>query len=529
MSRSRQDNVFTCEAQRIKYFQSIKKLYIRDANSDIFSKIINNQECSVIIQSDFTISEFNFFIDVIQYNTQIRKLEISFVNLNDSLIKDFAQSLHSHPSLKELVLCNCRFGNQEVSYISKLIRTMPNFEKLTLEDNEIGTIDLLNLINTMPNLKKLNLLSNIITEGEEHNHLVDSIHSLYHLKTIGLHGNLISNESAAMLLNNLQNIESLEKFAITSSNFGDLTAFAVADLIYSLPNLLEFTFSDNNITNRGAKAISQGIIDSSFSSKTLQYINLSSNNITSQGLISIIDTMKHVKNLIILDLDNNEITSEVIDKIYEFLVQHKTITQLNLVAQEPISYFDSEMCLDAVILNPNIEAFNLNIKNNLWYKELENRLLENSQIFKFITRINEEYQEKGFFPAAQLVLSVYNNEEKINDLLTAFDKINPEKFLMLYGQEFYNFYCDFVSQIKHHINIIFFHEQVSVDFDIDFRRDILSPNLSDYDSDSESIEVSNSANFVQNTNKSFSDICPIPNPITRVIGDYSEQECFSEV
>ena len=152
-------------------------------------------------------------------------------------------------------------------------------------------------------------------------------------------------------------VKALQRLDLSNNNLSDDGAVTISDGLKNNNTLLELNISHNNITNKGIKNITESIQVNT----TLKKLDLSHNVISDDGTVTISDGLKNNNTLLELNISHNNITNKAIKYITESIQVNTTLKKLNL-SHNILS--DDGATLISSYLKSNNSLLELNISHN---------------------------------------------------------------------------------------------------------------------------------------------------------------------
>ncbi|OHS92792.1 hypothetical protein TRFO_40913 [Tritrichomonas foetus] len=252
----------------------------------------------------------------------------------EKLFQRFLKHRGNQARLKVFEMENSSLGPKAASVLAKVAMNHQNFRILNFAGNSFGNegaIQFSEFIRLTKTVVSIDLSSNLFTDVgfqsimramNENNSIVDlyiGSSSGVARNTIGIHG--ISELSKMLMTNRILSLIDLSMTEISSEN--------IEPLAFGLMN-----------------------------NHTLQTLNLSNNNLRSKGAIIIINACKD-SSLHELNISNNHITDDVSPHFASFLIENKTLKQLNLSGNNLTQKFTSSISVSLASADCYIKELNL--------------------------------------------------------------------------------------------------------------------------------------------------------------------------
>ena len=210
------------------------------------------------------------------------------VDTEGALALGSALQLHTSTKLHRLYLSNSNIGPEGVTGLANGLRCLTALSYLTLQKNEIRCDGFNSLWNGLQYLNSLNIL------GLSHNNIVDddikflanSLQHLTRLTSLTLSDmNYCSDWSCLVELRHLTNLKYLD---LSHNEINSDGAASLACALQYLTTLLNLSLSHNNIGPDGMTALSKGLLYLT----TLTRLDLSHNDIDLEGAKAVITSLK---------------------------------------------------------------------------------------------------------------------------------------------------------------------------------------------------------------------------------------------
>ena len=284
------------------------------------------------------ITNLMMFTKVIEINTNIQKLDMSYNSISDDGAAAISDCLKKNVSLQELNLASNNITNEGVKKISEAITMTATLQKLNLNNNNIsddGVEAVSKSLKLNKSLQELNLRRGLgefaVITDKGAKSISEAIQANTALQKLDLSGHKISDDGVAAISDCLKINVSLQELNLASNNITDVGAKKIAEAIQVVKTLQKLDLSGNNISDEGMVAIS----DSLKINISLQELNLQSNKITDVGAKKIAEAIKVTKTLRKLDFCDNKISDDGVAAISDSLKTNKSLQEFNL----PGSYF----------------------------------------------------------------------------------------------------------------------------------------------------------------------------------------------
>ena len=279
------------------------------------------------------ITNLMMFTKVIEINTNIQKLDMSYNSISDDGAAAISDCLKKNVSLQELNLAYNNITNEGVKKISEAITMTATLQKLNLNKNSIsddGVEAVSKSLKINRSLQELNLQRHqgefaVITEKGVKS-ISEAIQANTTLQKLDLSGHRISDDGVAAISDSLKINVSLQELNLQHNNITEVGAKKIAEAIQVIKTLQKLDLSSNNISDEGIAAIS----DSLKINVSLQELNLKSNEITDVGAKRIAEAIQVTKTLRRLDLCGNKISDDGVAAISDSLKTNKSLQELNL-------------------------------------------------------------------------------------------------------------------------------------------------------------------------------------------------------
>ena len=329
--------------------KTVKILQLSISHNNIFkegvvaiSDCLNNLQDVNMSHNKISFKEAEKIAELIKDNTTLVKLNISFCGIPDDGVVVISESYKNNKILKELIIS---WNNDQV-----IVNTADR--ECDLSGKNIGNIgalivsNLLYLNKSIITVKMLNISSNNISD-DGIARISDCLKNNNSLLGLKMSHNRISVEGAMKIEEALKNNKTLKKLDISYCGIPDGGAIAISESYKSNKTLQELIISWNNdqvtvntaglfcdlsgknICNTGALIVSN-LLYLHKSIITVKMLNISSNNISDDGIVMISDCLKNNNSLLGLKMTHNRISGEGAMKIAEALKNIKKLKKLDI-------------------------------------------------------------------------------------------------------------------------------------------------------------------------------------------------------
>ena len=252
-----------------------------------------------LLSIEITSDEAKMIGEAIKVNKTLKKLDVYHNSISDDGAAAISDGLKCNISLQELNMSLNKITSEGAKMIGEAIKM-----------NKI--------------LQKLDICSNSISDDGAAA-ISDGLKCNISLQELNMSLNKITSEGAKMIGEAIKVNTTLQKLNIANNSISDDGAAAISDGLKCNISLQELDTSYNNITSKGAKMIAEAIKVN----KTLQKLNIA-NSIYDYGADAISDGLKCNISLQELDMSYNNITSEGAKMIAEAIKVNTTLHTLYL-------------------------------------------------------------------------------------------------------------------------------------------------------------------------------------------------------
>ena len=244
-------------------------------------------------------------VNSLKHCGNLHSLTISSTTIGCAGVKLFADSLEHWHDLQLLSLKSNHIGNAGALAIGNALKHCTKLRTLDLELNCISSEGMKALfeLRHCSNLQMLNLGSNA-TGSPGVKVFAEGLKSCSSLKILNLEINHIGDSGAVDLACGLQHCGNLQSLFVKSNNIHADGVQALAESLKDRTNLRELDFSMNKLGDPGLKVFVDIL---KHSSSHLEVLGFESNNITVDGIKSLIVGLQHWQSLQNLNLRNNKI------------------------------------------------------------------------------------------------------------------------------------------------------------------------------------------------------------------------------
>ena len=326
--------------------------------------------------------------DSLKFNTTMRELNVSHNRITYPTAKVIIEALELNKTLQILDISNNHLSDEGTVAISESLDKNIGIQVLNLSGNfitDIGTKSIAQLLqSTKTILKALNLSQNLIT-SQGATRVAEAVILNATLLKLDISCNRLSDEGVAAISDCLKINTMIQELNISSNKITNVGATKIAEALQSNASLTKLDISSNTLLIKGASAIS----DCLKNNKTLQELNISSavlasNNRTSnEEVFSPSNTLQndiinifHVNKL---DISSNTICSAVISNCIK---NNEVLQDLN-ISENQITSDGAKSIAEAIAVNSKLQRLNIS-KNYINSEGLMCLLKVNNSVLQFL-------------------------------------------------------------------------------------------------------------------------------------------------
>nr|XP_016854758.1 PREDICTED: protein NLRC5 isoform X2 [Anolis carolinensis] len=288
--------------------------------------------------------------------SQLRSINLSFLNLDDTYLPKLILGLSAMPLLRKLSLNNNRLSSDACPFLAEALKKAINMEEIDLSYNKLddaGVKEIASALPEMKNLKQINLLSNNIgTAGGKA--FGEALAASKNLEVLRLSGNSLGNETLEKLAPVLPSLHHLKVLHLSSCGIDYEGVVHLSKHLVFCPQIEEISLSENSIGYKGAMVLIEhlpprsqlkkielkacNIGDGAFKMLAfrvsrcplIEEITLSWNELSDKSAADLAKVLPRMARLRILDLDHNCVTAIGAEKLAEGLIRCREIQAIRL-------------------------------------------------------------------------------------------------------------------------------------------------------------------------------------------------------
>ena len=315
-----------------------------------------------------------YILDVLSSNSKLKELNLSHINFeNASYFKNLKLA-----NLNKFIFSSNNIHEQNTNEISHFLSHCTNLQVLELSDTNLQGTDDIEALNGLDifYLTKFDISGNTIPTYaanniavllSKNNELKELNLSCNKLKELGVRNILnsinISNLSSLNISNNhITHLKYIAGILIHATklvgldlSYNELSAEGMRYFLYQMrsifANLVKLNVSGNVISDEIAKAFA----DVLFENTKLKELDLSDNNLHTEGISKIFNGMK-ISTLIKLSVSHNNITDQAADYMVTFLSRNKKLEELDFSQNNLLSAGAIKICRTTL---SKLTAFNI--------------------------------------------------------------------------------------------------------------------------------------------------------------------------
>lgn len=295
----------------------------------------------------------------IKKNTSLRKLALSYNNIDDTGSISLADIILNNKSLKKLQLGANSFTETAAGYFGVALAKNDTLQFLDLSKNKLKSHGVWPIA--------ISLMNNTA------------------LQSIDLRCNSIDSSGVEIICELLSNNKSICDMKLSGNMFDDNSIVLIADVLKSNNSLKEIELSEVGMGSRGFVSICNALK----SNCTLERITVSFNHLTANCLSSFADLMKVNSSLKIFEMSNCEIDDEGCSFIADGIASNSSLINLD-ISSNLINTEGALMLIDA--MQGNYTLYKMDIKKNPfcflneYFKTIANKMsdfLERNNYYKY--------------------------------------------------------------------------------------------------------------------------------------------------
>ena len=275
-----------------------------------------------------------------------------------------ASGIQHNETLTNLHLANCNIGEEGTIAISRILTNKRNLLVLDLTNNRTmvaGCIAICKAIQQHSTLRELYLSNNYIgPDGARH--VAKVLENTKYITEIWLSGNGIFPEGALALGRALREKRYLEVLALRKNDIGIDGLSELESVLQSSKTIRELDLGCNAIGDEGVRIVTAALKGKQ--KQQLSSLNLSENNVSSQGCLMVCDLINRCPTLEEIQLQNNNIDNAGGQALAES-IQGRKITKLDVDNNQI-----SGQVLAALLVVVPVRKLNL-VKNRLTDAQVE--------------------------------------------------------------------------------------------------------------------------------------------------------------
>ena len=352
------DNLFDLDQKQDKFGSGNLKIFLKNQTliPSTFARLANNDAslaelsfCNI----ELNWKEFNLLASAIQQTETLRKLSFYKSDINDGNAKELGKGIMNNSGLQELMFHRNRLTEKGSCSLFKAIGQNKTVHTVGFFKNKMGR-------DAMESLR----------QATRDNPKIDSIH---------LFRNEIGQNGSDIIAGMIESKFDYISLSLSYNNLGDMGTFAIAEQLRYQKNLLNLSLSGNGIGIDGTHSL----VEALKYCPTILKLDLSGNKMKDDGCLEIVDQLTSKESsLQELDMSYNEITEVGALTILKRLQQNTSLQSLKLK--------ESELKNDAVS-----EKIKTLMKRNRHFYE-DKKGINKFGLFYYITAVEREGKENTF-------------------------------------------------------------------------------------------------------------------------------------
>ena len=306
-------------------------------------QVLNLRNCGI------TENACKEFILALSALTKLKELDISYNQCTpDSIFRLFETLHYTQIQVLKLNGCKTTWSNKELGEV------FPNKTKLLHLELSGVNFPISSILKYTSTLLIIDISECLYVNDEEAKRLSDGISNNPSLQKLDISYNDLTTSGANQIVRALQNLRTLQSFAINNCKIRDNAGRIIAAAINLNPQLVELNISWNALTGIGTTKIIQSLTNinhlqvlkaagcgltekeadelaSILSDKvSLKELDLSWNELKAEGINVVIKALCTVVSLEVLKIDNCIITDKAANVIATNLPKHQALTELDI-------------------------------------------------------------------------------------------------------------------------------------------------------------------------------------------------------
>ena len=305
--------------------------------------VLNISEGSVISET------VNELVSILLCNTGLKEFDLSYNSLFMSDSINILQGMKNVSNLVTINLSHTYITDEAADELATVLLHNTSLQNIDLSYNNLSTSDAIKIFKGMKNISRLeaiNISHNMITD-EAADELANVLSHNNDLEIFYMSSNCFSSEGCIKIMNGMSNTLYLKKTDISCNQITHKAAGSIATFLSRSSKLEELILNCNDFQKsylferfKSEKLIKfhvsfallevDDIATVLMHNTELEDLNLSNNELLSDGIIRICLTMKNILNLKRIDISHNWITGEAADDIANILSQNTNLQELYL-------------------------------------------------------------------------------------------------------------------------------------------------------------------------------------------------------
>ena len=326
-------------------------------------------------------------VNAVQINTTLVKLDISCNSLSDEGATAISECLKVNNILKELNISNNEITSEGAMTIAEALQLNTTLVKLDISQNMLSDKGALSIIDCLKGnciLQELNIAQNRITSNGAME-IAEAIRINTTLMKLDISCNELLDKGSAAISDSIKMNNVLLELNISNNEITNVGATKIAEALQANASLTKLDISINTLSIKGASAISNCLKNN----KTLRELNISSavlgsNNRPSNDEVFIncntlqydIINLFHVNKL---DISNNSICSAVISSCIK---NNDFLQDLN-ISENQITSDGARSIAEAIAVNSKLQRLDIS-KNYINSEGLMCLLKINNSVLQFL-------------------------------------------------------------------------------------------------------------------------------------------------
>jgi Ran GTPase-activating protein (RanGAP) involved in mRNA processing and transport len=307
-------------------------------------------------------------------NKQVNKINLENNKINVLAIEALTRFLKTTDAITDINLNNNNLEEKAVAIAIDLLKISKSITYFNLSGNNIADKEAVLLAE---NIKIHNLIANIVISNNKITDygalaIIRSLTLSKSFTSVDLSNNNLTDVTAVTIVEILQNNQSITNIKLDGNQISANLLNRIAALTARNSILKANQMHCSNISSIGTYISDQEmkiIADNIRSNKSAKYINFTNNNISDSGAKFLFDVIKD-SSITAINLENNSLTDNSLPGLIEVLENNKLVTDVNLLKNQ-ITDIGANLIIN--LLKSNYSLINVKLGDNIDQK-LQNKI-----------------------------------------------------------------------------------------------------------------------------------------------------------